>query len=283
MSPSRGLLTATHSFAALARSALPTQIYLSRSTNPHINLSLEHHLFTTLPPASRTLVLYINSPCIVIGRNQNPWLETAHSILLRTSPAVQLLRRRSGGGTVFHDLGNVNYSVTVPTETFNRDTHAHLIVRALRTLGVPSAAVNARHDIVVSDKKVSGSAYKLTRKRSYHHGTMLLDTDLSRVSALLKCPAKNLIEARGVASVPSPVTNVHVPVESFISEVVGEFATLYGDAGIAEVEEEEAAGVDGVMEGVRELSSQEWVYGQTPKFTLTTPVGEVVVEKGAVV
>ncbi|KAA8910711.1 hypothetical protein FN846DRAFT_517171 [Sphaerosporella brunnea] len=295
MSPSRGLRRTTHSFASLLSSHKPTQIYLSLSNSPHLNLSLEHHLFQTLPATTRTLLLYINTPSLILGRNQNPWLETHHPLLLR-SPQIQLLRRRSGGGTVFHDEGNVNYSVTVPTGEFNRDTHALLIARALRKLGVHGAAVNKRHDIVVlptpaaeekvddppGSRKVSGSAYKLTRLRSYHHGTMLLSTNLDRVRKLLRSPSKNLIEARGVASVPSPVTNIGVDTGDFIAAAVEEFMQLYGDAGVAEVEEEEVQEIENVRKGIEELRSMEWVYGQTPRFSIALLGAEVVADKGVV-
>ncbi|KAI5857248.1 hypothetical protein BZA05DRAFT_331933 [Tricharina praecox] len=286
MSPSRGLLRPTHTFSALLTSPISTQIYLSLSQSPHLNLALENYLFTSLPETTRTLLVYINTPALILGRNQNPWVETHHSLVLRT-PGVHLLRRFSGGGTVFHDQGNVNYSVTVPTAEFNRDTHAKLMVRVLRQLGVAGAAVNARHDIVIDtevegSRKVSGSAYKLTRLRSYHHGTMLLSTDLDRVKELLKCPAKDVITARGVASVPSPVTNTGVDAKEFVSAAVEEFATLYGNAGIAVVGEQEAMEKELVMKAVRKMESQEWVYGQTPKFTMRLPVGEVVADKGVV-
>ncbi|KAF8245560.1 hypothetical protein K440DRAFT_651632 [Wilcoxina mikolae CBS 423.85] len=286
MSPSRGLflrlhrrqLHTTHAFPSLLTSQLPTQIYVSQSHDPYLNLSLEHHLFTTLPSRSRTLLLYRNTPCVVIGRNQNPWLETHHPLLLST-PTISLLRRRSGGGTVYHDLGNTNYSVTVPTSTFDRDTHAHLITRALQTLNVP-AAVNKRHDIVVlpsagekpdvpGARKCSGSAYKLTRHRSYHHGTMLLSADLANVSSLLKSPAADIISARGVASVPSLVANTKVEHDAFVDAVVSGFLELYlGEAGVCKVGEDEARDVEGVKKGMRELESMEWVYGQTPRFTI---------------
>jgi len=195
----------------------------------------------------------------------------------------------------------VNYSVTVPTAEFNRDTHAKLMVRVLRRLGVAGAAVNVRHDIVVlpegaftkklkekinadvkGSRKVSGSAYKITRLRSYHHGTMLLSTDLEKVKGLLGSPARDVIEARGVASVPSPVTNTGVDAGEFVSAAVEEFTALYGNARIAEVEEKEAVEVEEVMRGVRKLKSEQWVYGQTPKFTMRLPVGEVVADKGIV-
>ena len=300
MSPSRGLLRTTHTFNALLSAPISTQIYLSASQNPYLNLALENHLFTSQSANIRTLLLYTNTPALILGRNQNPWVETNHPVVLRT-PDVSLLRRYSGGGAVFHDQGNVNYSVTVPTAEFSRDTHAKLMVRVLRRLGVPLAAVNARHDIVVlpeskgrkrlqekvdsdvkGSRKVSGSAYKLTRFRSYHHGTMLLSTDLERVKGLLNSPARDVIVARGVASVPSPITNTGVEASEFVATAVGEFAELYGNAGIAAVEEYEAIEIEAVRKTMKKLKSEEWVYGQTPKFTMRLPKGEVVADKGVV-
>jgi len=219
------------------------------------------------------------------------------------------VRRRSGGGTVFHDLGNVNYSVTVPTSEFNRDTHAKLLVRAMRKrLRVERAAVNTRHDVVLlpetaevpgggaekmegetpdGTRKVSGSAYKLTRLRSYHHGTMLLNSDLTRVSELLRSPAGGVITANGVPSVSSPVANIGVRKEEFMDAVVEEFLEFYrqqGEAGVAMVGEDEARKLEGVAKGIQELESEEWTYAQTPRFTVRLPGrgGEVEVERGVV-
>ncbi|TGZ84218.1 hypothetical protein EX30DRAFT_357774 [Ascodesmis nigricans] len=297
MSPSRGLIRLTPPLHQLLTHPPTTpQIFRSLSHNPTFNLALEHHLFTTLPPTTPHLLLYRNTPSIIIGRNQNPWVETAHHLLL-TQSTIQLLRRRSGGGTVYHDLGNINYHVSVPTASFDRDTHAKMVVRALRRIGIPHAVVNKRHDIVITPtsstpppaevekleeetpegtRKVSGSAYKLTRLRSYHHGTMLLDTDLRNVRTMLKSPIKDITRARGVASVPSPVENVGVPVKEFVDAVMDEFCVLYGDGaremGVAEVAEEEAMEIPEVRKGVEELRSVEWVYGQTPRCIKETSI-----------
>jgi lipoate-protein ligase A len=189
-----------------------------------------------------------------VGRNQNPWVEVNLSLLNRPNGEakvgnVDLVRRRSGGGTVFHDEGNVNYSVICPTSVFDRDRHAQMVVRALHKLGVQNARVNERHDIVLdvgndlpfgsnADQfqemsprkplKVSGSAYKLTRLRSVHHGTCLLSSpNIKSISQYLKSPAKPYIKARGVDSVSSPVTNVNIPNEVFEMAVVAEFEDMY--------------------------------------------------------
>ncbi|KAI9848205.1 MAG: Biotin/lipoate A/B protein ligase [Sclerophora amabilis] len=243
------------------------QIFVSRSLDPYVNLSIEHYLLQRSPAESRVLFLYTNRPCIVIGRNQNPWLEanlrllhggaTASDAGSRTVSGVSLVRRRSGGGAVFHDEGNVNYSVICPTAEFNRDKHAEMVVRALRKLGVDRARVNERHDIVLDQGthrvdvelgdyhtsaytvaagreelvplKVSGSAYKLTRLRALHHGTCLLSSrNLNAISQYLRSPARPYIKARGVESVSSPVGNIGLENNEFEEAVISEFANLYG-------------------------------------------------------
>ena len=277
MAPSRGLALLRHSglrfniyrsrchstFAQVATDPTrKTQIYVSRILDPYLNLSIEHFLLQKSPPDSTILFLYTNRPCIVIGRNQNPWVEVNLG-LLNNKPkglgtpdleSISLVRRRSGGGTVFHDEGNVNYSVICPTAAFNRDKHAQMVVRALNQLGVARAKVNERHDIVleqgieqnqssaeksapkstVSAKdvrkplKVSGSAYKLTRLRSLHHGTCLLSSpNIHQISQFLRSPAKPYIKARGVDSVSSPITNVNVSNEAFEKGVIAEFGRMY--------------------------------------------------------
>ncbi len=258
------------------------QIYTSRSLDPFLNLSIEHFLLQKSPPYSTVLFLYVNRPCVVVGRNQNPWLEVNLRSLrqrraagaLKTAPGtsaatrrsgdVELVRRRSGGGTVFHDEGNVNYSVICPTADFTRDKHAEMVTKAIREVN-PRARVNERHDIVIDQGellpehdwpspldmhhtrfhpsgkdslslKVSGSAYKMTRQRSLHHGTCLLaSSDLTGISQLLRSPARPFIKARGVESVRSPIGNVHGESrvshqrfnDSFLKGVMEAFCEMY--------------------------------------------------------
>lgn len=264
--------------SAAAHPSSKTQLYISHSRNPLLNLSLEHRLLQTSHPDSTILLLYANRSCVVFGRNQNPWLEVNLNAL--GTHGIQLVRRRSGGGTVFHDEGNVNFSVICPPASFDRNRHAEMVVRALHKLGRPTTCVNERHDIVMSVQhpdrtfKVSGSAYKLTRLRSLHHGTCLLRSpNLSRISGLLRSPAEPFVLARGVDSVRSPVANVDVDPKAFHEAVVDEFRGMYG-GGLdvtEEVGDEEALlGNDGIRKGYEELESRAWVYGQTPRFTFST-------------
>lgn len=251
------------------------QIYLSQLHDPFVNLSIEHFLLQKSPLDSTILFLYINRPCVVIGRNQNPWLETNLRMLRDTSAHerdrrqhatenVTLVRRRSGGGTVFHDFGNLNYCVICPPADFTRDKHAQMVTQAIRTL-TPRARVNERHDIVLDQGdskngeditndndwyqtpyhqigtnlvslKVSGSAYKLTRQRALHHGTCLVSSpNIGHISAYLKSPARPFMKARGVESVRSPIGNivekavpdVEANLKIFQTRITQAFADLY--------------------------------------------------------
>jgi lipoate-protein ligase A len=326
MAPSRGLgklrraflnnrKGATRGNSSFAHTAIDpdrkTQVYVSRTLDPYLNLSIEHFLLQKTPADSTVLFLYTNRPSIVIGRNQNPWVEVNLGLLRRglansdknDGKAISLVRRRSGGGTVFHDEGNVNYSVICPTGVFDRDRHAQMVVRALHQLGVNAAEVNERHDIVLkqdrkhtvstSDKgvtkplKVSGSAYKLTRFRSLHHGTCLLSSpNLKNISKYLRSPAKPYIKARGVDSVSSPITNVSISNEAFENAVIAEFGMMY-DTEEPVILGEETSQVPEIAKGLTEMrvsasetfaaavtdycwKSLEWTYMQTPQFTFST-------------
>lgn len=279
----------------------PVKSYISTSDDPYLNLSIEHHLLQTSPADAAILFLYTNRPSIIIGRNQNPWLEVNLALLNAAATRkgsnnnatslpetgldapVDLVRRRSGGGTVFHDEGNVNWTVICPSSIFTRDKHAEMVVRALRSNGIDRARVNERHDVVLDQGqkqttdsldpadthatpyqspsaprplKVSGSAYKLTRARALHHGTCLLSSpNLNVIPHYLHSPAKSFITAKGVESVSSPVGNILLANERFEMAVRKHFAEMYGEpeGGVVEVGEDWAAGVEGVRKGMEEL------------------------------
>jgi lipoate-protein ligase A len=232
------------------------QIYQSLSTDPYVNLSIEHFLLENAPAESSILFLYANRPCVVIGRNQNPWLETDLRALHNDrwngtagdEEAAIFVRRRSGGGAVFHDAGNLNYSVISPRTSFTRDKHAEMVVRALHRVGATNTRVNGRHDIVMARaegmendpneplaRKISGSAFKLTRHRALHHGTCLLDSpNIHDLGRYLRSSARRYIQAKGVESVRSPVGNVSAAfadsffsMQGVIESVIEEFARLY--------------------------------------------------------
>ena len=291
-----------------------TLTFRSTSNNPYHNLSIEDYLLRNSDHSSRILFFYTNRPCVVFGRNQNPWLEcnlqrlqdglsrgeaedgntkTGLKSKVEAIP-IDFVRRRSGGGTVFHDLGNLNYSVIVPNDKdFNRRTHAEMVVRGLASLDgwdlKAQIKVNERHDIVMRRQgqeqwlKISGSAFKLTRGRALHHGTLLYSSPyLSQISGLLRSPARDLIQAKGVESVRSKVGNLtwmedaakRQELESaIVDNVTAEFLRLYGQTRDTqprplEVSDQECRLETNVKiaDGVNELMSNEWRFGQTPRF-----------------
>jgi lipoate-protein ligase A len=185
---------------------------------------------------------------------------------------------------VFHDEGNLNWSITCPRNDFTRDKHAEMVVRALRKLGVDRARVNERHDIVLdqghekreSDPqdthrtpytvddgtlpkplKVSGSAYKLTRLRALHHATTLLSSpNLHIIPQYLRSPAKKHIQAKGVESVSSPVGNIGLEVKPFQQRLQEEFANMYaatGDANVVATVGDEHMNIPDIKKGYDEI------------------------------
>ncbi|KAK5054579.1 hypothetical protein LTR84_001470 [Exophiala bonariae] len=292
-------------------------IFHLTSDNPYHNLSLEHYILTNSHPSSTILLFYTNRPCVVIGRNQNPWLETDIQKLrdglepeepvplgsgiwgnetTQRNP-IDLIRRRSGGGTVFHDNGNLNYSVIVPNnKSFKRSTQAEMVVRALTPLapryGFSDLQVNDRNDIVMKAKdnalqwlKVSGSAYKLTKGRALHHGTLLFSSpNLSNISNLLRSPGRGFIEAKGVESVRSHVANLawtsdlqqrKQVKEVMTKAIVQQFWETYGNNQRRKVGHNEiflgsevfqAMNNPSLTKGLEELQTDLWLYEGTPRF-----------------
>ncbi|KAF8806143.1 Lipoyltransferase and lipoate-protein ligase [Phlegmacium glaucopus] len=275
--------------------SLEHDIYISTSTDPFFNLTLEDWLFRHSPSSSPLLLIYRDSPCVIIGRNQNPWTEVNFTAL--RAARIPFIRRRSGGGTVYHDLGNTNFSLHLPRTSFDRHSTAKLVLRAVRSLGV-DARVNERNDICVGINKisfhqqilviayhdpnhsfllhhVSGSAYKIVNKRAYHHGTMLISTRLDHLSNLLRPEQKNMI-TKGVSSVRSPVCNLKqfgatITHEAYTSAVVEEFRKEYQiNTECCVVDDSGAAkSIEYIHRGMSELSTWEWAFGQTPEFTYT--------------
>ncbi|ORY03182.1 Lipoyltransferase and lipoate-protein ligase [Basidiobolus meristosporus CBS 931.73] len=248
-------------------------LYTSRLNDTKTNLAFEEWLFRDTDPEMYILYLWRNRSCVVIGRNQNPWKEC--NIPLMRELGIPLIRRQSGGGAVYQDMGNSCYTILMPKEVFNRRTSAELVTRALLDCDIP-AYVNERSDITVDGFKVSGSAYKLTNRRAYHHGTMLIDTELSNLSGCLRSN-KEYMTTKGVESVRSKVTNLRpysytIDHQMFSEAVAKEFCNHYG------VEKLEPTIMDDdfirkhpkIQEYKNNIDTWEWIYGQTPEFTVDT-------------
>jgi lipoate-protein ligase A len=241
------------------------KVFTSPFTNPFINLALEDHFLrggAELP----LLFFYVNRPSVVLGRFQNPWLETNLSYL--TANDIWLVRRQSGGGCVFHDLGNLNFSFIVPEGLIDRKKHAEFLQRAFKKADI-HLQISPRNDLWLEDidgvwKKVSGSAYKQTKFGSFHHGTFLVNSDLEKLDESLK---HTLIptETKSIASVRSKVTSLNlrhpgIEIKDVIDLISHELQTIPFeiDGTLLSLPE--------VQAGFKQLISWDWLWGETPLF-----------------
>ena len=177
------------------------------TTDPAFNLAAEQYVFDSLPRDRSWFMLWQNDNAVIIGKYQNAYAEVNEEVLRRRG--IKLVRRLSGGGAVYHDLGNLNYTfITDAGDAEGIDLHSFClpVVRALREMGVP-AEINGRNDMTVDGKKFSGNAQYLKDGRVMHHGTLMLASDLSVLGEVLN-PDREKVEAKGIKSVKSRVTNL---------------------------------------------------------------------------
>ncbi|XP_042337568.1 lipoyltransferase 1, mitochondrial [Plectropomus leopardus] len=248
----------------------------SRSTDVFQNLALEDWIEANVDLQRRgVLLLWRNRPAVVIGRHQNPWSECNLPAMRRAG--VPLARRRSGGGTVFHDLGNLNLTFFTSKTAYDRQRNLRVVTDALRRLR-PQLDVRAsdRLDIVLDGRfKISGSASRLSRKSSYHHCTLLHSADRSALSDLLRpsCPG---IHSNATPSVPSPVANLqdHAPSlqwEELLDALEQQYNAEFGfGAASALVDPDDEAAFPGIGRCAAELRGWDWTFGKTPKFSVRT-------------
>lgn len=253
------------------------KILLSESHDPWFNLATEDWLFQDLGDYDHVLFLWRNADTVVIGRSQNPWLECHLEKMQQDN--VNLARRQSGGGAVFHDLGNANFTFISKKPNYRRRDNFDIIINALARFDI-KAEVSGRNDIVVqtSDgtaRKISGSAFKETPHKAFHHGTLLLDTDLMKLSNYLN-PNRRKMIAKGVKSVKSRVINLKelYPALSFagvVEALVSEFRKFHGktedDLPVEILQVESLTQNAGLTSFYQKMQDWDWLYGQTLYFT----------------
>lgn len=201
----------------------------SVSFDPYGNLALEEHLLKVLPQNAILLYLWQNAHTVVIGRNQNAYREVNVSTFLQDGG--RLARRLSGGGAVYHDLGNLNFTFIMPEEDFSVERQMRVIVEAVNRFGL-KAEMTGRNDALVDGRKFSGNAYYHSGVNAYHHGTVLIDTDGAKMARYLNVSQKKL-EAKGVASVKSRVCNLKelnrdITCEAMKDALQAAFQDVYG-------------------------------------------------------
>ena len=183
-------------------------------TDPRINLAIEEYALNTMDVEKDSFLLfYINQPSIIIGRNQNT-IEEINTDFVEKNGIIPV-RRLSGGGAVYHDLGNLNYSFLTKDdgESFrNFKKFTQPVIDALAKMGV-NAELSGRNDILAEGKKISGNAQYSTRGRMFSHGTLMFDTEIDAVVSALKV-SKEKIESKGIKSIRSRVTNINELLEN---------------------------------------------------------------------
>ncbi|MGE7183338.1 lipoate--protein ligase [Peribacillus sp. NPDC006672] len=240
-------------------------------TDPRINLAIEEYALKHLNIEETYLLFYINRPSIIIGRNQNT-IEEINSDYVDGN-GITVVRRLSGGGAVYHDLGNLNFSFITKDDgdsfhNFKKFTQP--VVETLEKLGI-HAELSGRNDIMAEGKKISGNAMFSTKGRMFSHGTLLFQSEMDHIVSALKVK-KDKIESKGIKSIRSRVGNIAdflkepMSVEEFRSFLL---QNIFKESG--EVTEYVLTEAD--WEKIHKISEEryqnwEWNYGKSPKFNL---------------
>lgn len=243
---------------------MSSSIYISNSLDVYKNLALETYLLekSTL---ETILFLWKNSNTVVIGKNQNAYKECLLQNMEKDG--VKLARRPTGGGAVYHHLGNLNFTFISPSNPFSIDNNFKTIISALNNLNI-DAKLNGRNDITVNNKKFSGNAFLKTKTRDLHHGTILINEDLSILSKYLNVnPIK--FKSKGVDSIKSRVINLttinqNITAEKIVDELIKEHQKKYGLAIYKNLPKESE-----YLDIYSKYSSREWIFGQNPNTNIS--------------
>lgn len=204
------------------------QLYISNTFDPFLNLAVEGWLLDNCQADTVTFYLWRNDRTVVIGQNQNPYAEC--NVDLLESEGGHLARRTTGGGAVFHDVQNLNFSFIAPKNLTDTRRNFQVIADALSSYGI-EAAVSGRNDMQSAGRKFSGSAFHNSPTASLHHGTILINTDIALMQRYLTPNVSKLLK-HGVKSVESRVVNLSeladISVENLIPRLEQSFKKIYG-------------------------------------------------------
>lgn len=255
---------------------MKVEIFRSNLNSIFANLAVEEALFSR-PIPRPILFLWRNRPTVTVGRHQNPWKEC--NLSLMDESGVTLARRYSGGGAVYQDLGCTTFTFIQkigPSSSTARiiDSNFELLVDSLTSLGLP-ATRKGRNDLVVGDYKVSGSAFKQVPNKLIHHGTILVNTDMSRLGKFLT-PSILKLKAKGISSVSARVSNLAdlssgVDHDILCESLARHFRGVYECTSTTEAEIlDDVIQTDPVFRDHHDtLRSWDWRYGSTPDFEHT--------------
>lgn len=241
---------------------------INNSTDPYFNIALEEYCLMHVDPKEDYFLLWQNQPSVIIGKNQNALEEINQSFI--EEKGIKVVRRISGGGAVYQDLGNLNYtfiSRVDPNKGTDFSIFSDPVVRVLKDLGV-EAMTMGRNDIVAYDKKISGNAQRLYRKRLMQHGTLMFDVNIADMARALNV-SSDKIESKGIKSIRSRVGNIKeflgedMSTEDFKKCLQKELSNDYKSKEIV-LKQEDIARVSKLARA--KFASWDWTYGESPPF-----------------
>lgn len=240
--------------------------YIAAGCDPYRNIAAEQYLLETLPPKSVVLYLWQNAHTVVIGKNQNAQAECRCALL--EQEGGKLARRLSGGGAVYHDLGNLNFTFLCEEDDYDIEKQLSVVQLACKKAGIQTER-SGRNDLLAQGRKFSGNAFYHHQGKAYHHGTLLIDTDGEKMQRYLSPPAAKL-KAKGVSSVRARVINLKELAPALTCEKMADFMRqafdeIYG-GNAAPLPPIDAQILD---EQAKKLSSWEHLFGSTPPYALT--------------
>lgn len=243
---------------------MSNQIYIAPTGDGWLNLARDEYFLDTVEKGDILLYFYVNTNAVIIGRNQNAWKEC--NLASMEAQGVQLVRRHTGGGAVFHDTGNLNFSFIMNERDYNLQRQLRVILTAVRQLGL-DAELSGRNDLLIDGRKFSGNAYGLSRGNRSHHGTLLVDANLDLLPNYLNV-SQSKMRAKGIASVRSRVCNISefyrdITVPQMMDMIIASFNAEYGDSCNHVLDDEAIAEIN--KRYIRQ-KSWEWRFGKTPEF-----------------
>lgn len=244
------------------------RLVLTDCVDPWQNLAVEEHLFDTQQEQGITLYLWQNQNTVVIGRCQNAWKECRAQLL--ESEGGKLARRSSGGGAVFHDLGNLNFTFLTPRNRYDLDKQLSVLQRSVSAFGLETKR-SGRNDVVLAEGggKFSGNAFRFGSQAALHHGTILICGDMEKLSRYL-APSQHKMAAKGIDSVRARVCNLSqgnpaITVAAMVEAMTSAFEEAYGPFVRLSPEALDPAAIAGLYE---RHASWEWRFGKTPAFDI---------------
>lgn len=244
---------------------------VNKSNNPAYNIALEAYAFRELLSEDEIFILWINEPAIIIGKHQNTIQEINKEYI--DAHGIHVARRLSGGGAVYHDLNNLNYTIISNKSeegAFDFKTFSQPVIETLADLGV-KAEFTGRNDLEINGKKFCGNAQAYYKGRMMHHGCLLFDVDMTVLGDALKV-SKDKIESKGIKSVSARVTNIldelpeKITVNEFSDKILAKMKETYPDMTEYVLSEDELAKIQKSAD--EQFGNWDWVYGKAPEYTI---------------